>query len=325
MDTKHVETKEEHTGDSNDNYEDIWAAAQQNGNGESYKTNALHTENTEQISLMPALMRRRNDCSWFAVTPNNTPYDISHDASHFDSICSVRERDVNSKENASFQALSESLEPDTISESGFRRTNKTKFSTTGYIHERNTCRSNISSLRHAESSEKWETLPDESNWRYFTHEKECFSQSQEDFTLKLRSDSKNTFEASTSLANSTSSIGNRELYKQTFEVSKDLTDRPISPETALIVPIRNWDEDATVKQHLVFMKDAGTMAGPSTIRPHSLRPVAKRPQVCVSYPKQFKQNSDLVRNHRTHTGNNPFVCDICGKEFTSKGNLRHTL
>ncbi|GBN06870.1 hypothetical protein AVEN_152761-1 [Araneus ventricosus] len=127
MDTKRVETKEEHTGDSNDNYEDIWAAAQQNGNGESYKTNALYTENTEQISLMPASMRR-NDCSWFAVTPNNTPYDISHDASHFDSICSVRERDVNSKENASFQALSESFEPHAISESGFRRTHKTKFS-----------------------------------------------------------------------------------------------------------------------------------------------------------------------------------------------------
>ncbi|GBN92719.1 hypothetical protein AVEN_73066-1 [Araneus ventricosus] len=54
MDTKHVETKEEHTGDSNDNYEDIWAAAQQNGNGESYKTNALHTENTEQIPPIPA-------------------------------------------------------------------------------------------------------------------------------------------------------------------------------------------------------------------------------------------------------------------------------
>ncbi|GBN06868.1 Zinc finger protein 250 [Araneus ventricosus] len=114
-----------------------------------------------------------------------------------------------------------------------------------------------------------------------------------------------------------------------FEVSKDLTDRPISPETAVIVPRINGDENATIKQHLVLMKDAGGMAGPSTIRPHLLRPVGKRPHACVSYPKQFKQNSDLVRNHRTHTGNNPFVCDICGKEFSAKGNFethcrRHT-
>ncbi|GBM13817.1 hypothetical protein AVEN_44089-1 [Araneus ventricosus] len=60
MDTKHDETKEEHIGNSNDNYEDISAAAQQNGNEESFETNALLTENTEQISLMPASRRRRN-------------------------------------------------------------------------------------------------------------------------------------------------------------------------------------------------------------------------------------------------------------------------
>ncbi|GBN30218.1 hypothetical protein AVEN_267998-1, partial [Araneus ventricosus] len=127
----------------------------------------------------------------------------------------------------------------------------------------------------------------------------CFSETQEDFTLKLLTYSKNTTEASTSLANSAFSLRNKELDKQMLEVSKDLTDRPVSSETALIVPRRNGDEDATIKQHLVLMKDASTMAGPSTIRPHSLRPVAKRPHACVSDPKQFKQNSDLVRNHRT--------------------------
>ncbi|GBM85212.1 Zinc finger and BTB domain-containing protein 49 [Araneus ventricosus] len=329
MDTKHDETKEEHTGNSNDNYEDISAAALQNGNEESYETNALLTENTEQISLMPASRRTINYCSLFADTPNNTPYDISHESSLFDSIFSVREREVNSKENASFQALSESFEPDTISESDIRRTHKTKFSTTGYIRGLNKCVSNISSLCQAESGEKWEKLPDESNWRSFTHEKECSSESQEDFTLKLLSDSKNASEASTSFANSSFSIENRELDKKMFEVSEDLTDRPISPETAVIIPRRNGDEDATIKQHLVFMKDAGTMAEPSTIRPRSLRPVGKRPHACVSYPKQFKQNSDIVRHHRKRPGNNPFVCDICGKEFSAKGNFethyrRHT-
>ncbi|GBN06862.1 Zinc finger protein 782 [Araneus ventricosus] len=328
MDTKHDMTKEEHTGNSNDNYGNIWAAAQQNGNEESYEMNTLLTENNEQISPIPASRRRRNYCSLFDDTPNNSPYDISHHASLFDSICSVREHEANSKENASFQALSESFEPDTISESGFRRTDKTKFSTTGYIQERNKCRSNVSSLCHAVKngghSEKWEPFSDERNWRSFTHEKECFSESQEDFTLKLLWYSKNTSEDSTSRANSAFSIENKELDKEMFEVSEDLTDRPISPERALIVPRRNGYEDATVNQHLVFMKDAGTVEEPSTIRPHSLRPVGKRPHACVSYPKQFKQNSDLARHHRTHAGKNPFVCDICGKEFSAKGDLdRH--
>ncbi|GBM13822.1 Histone-lysine N-methyltransferase PRDM9 [Araneus ventricosus] len=320
MDTKHDETKDEHTGNSNDNYGNIYPAAQQNGSEECYEANSLLIENNEQISLMPA-SRRRHYCSLLADTPNNTPHDISHDASLSDSIFTVREPEVNSKENASLLALSERSEPHSTSESGFRRTHKTKFSTTGYIHEQNKRRSNVSSLRHAESNEKFETLPDERNWRSFTQEKECFPESQEDISLKLLWDSKNTSEASTSLANSAFSLRNKELDKEMFEVSKDLTDNPISPETAVIVLRRNGDEDATIKQHLVFMKDAGGMAGPSTIRPHSLRPVGKRPHACVSYPKQLQQNSDLLRNHRTHTSNNPLVCDICGKGFTQEGDL----
>ncbi|GBO31461.1 Histone-lysine N-methyltransferase PRDM9 [Araneus ventricosus] len=320
METTHDETKEEYTGNSNENYEDICAAAQQNGNEEFYETSTLLTENNEQISPMPA-SRRRNYCSSFADTPNNTPYDISHDALLFNSIFNVRELDVNSKENASFQSLPERFEPDTVSESGFLRTDKTKFSTTGYIHEQNKCRSKVSTLYHAESSEKWESLPDEWNWCSLNSGKEIFSESIEGTSQKTFANSKNISDASTSFINNTLSLENKELNKNLFDVSRDMTDRRISPEADLNVPNRNGDEDATVKQHLELMKDAGTISGPSAIRPHSLRPDEKKPHACNFCPKKFKRKSDLIRHHRTHNGDKPFVCDICGKEFTTKGNF----
>ncbi|EPQ09852.1 Zinc finger protein 202 [Myotis brandtii] len=54
--------------------------------------------------------------------------------------------------------------------------------------------------------------------------------------------------------------------------------------------------------------------------PAEKTPVEK-PYRCDECGKHFRWTSDLVRHHRTHTGEKPFFCTICGKNFSQKSVL----
>ncbi|GBN19898.1 Zinc finger protein 436 [Araneus ventricosus] len=265
---------------------------------------------------MPAAKRKRK-YSLFAGNSTNAQHEHSLDTSLFVSTFRVRAREVKIKENASFKASSETFEP-INSESEVRKIYKRKPIPTRDDHQQNNCLSNSSTFCLSACSEKWESLPDEMNWRSLNSGRDLFSDSIEGITQEALLGSKCSFDASTSLVNTAFSLRNEEKDKNAFDVSRDLPGRRSSSKAALIVPSRLGDEDATVKQHLEFMKDADSAAGPSTIRPDSIGPGEKKPHACNLCPKKFQRKSHLVQHHRTHTGDKPFVCDICGKEFARK-------
>ena len=59
--------------------------------------------------------------------------------------------------------------------------------------------------------------------------------------------------------------------------------------------------------------------------PVQQEPNPRKMKKCRFCPSTFKSNTDVTRHERIHTGEKPFSCHICHKQFNRKGNMEKHL
>ncbi|GBN89483.1 Histone-lysine N-methyltransferase PRDM9 [Araneus ventricosus] len=320
MDIKQNEVKDEFITNSTDISGKKYLAVQRNGNEECKQLNSMQTENNETVSFIPASKGKRKYSSLSDETSNNAQSGIPPDTLLLSSFLNTSATEVHFEECASFKGCSENFKIDYRSESGFPGVYKRKSSTTGVISEQNEGGSNVSPLIYAASDEESEISIEESKWHSFNKDKSIFLESLEIAVKNARLVSKNISEYSNSLLKSDLSPGN----KESDEVSGEITDRPISPDIASNVSSRNVEMAVNVNDTPDTSENAIAVAGPSGIRPYSLKQPEKKGFVCGLCRREFKRSCDFDIHYRTHTDEKPFVCEVCKRGFTRKGDLaRH--
>ncbi|GBN37083.1 Histone-lysine N-methyltransferase PRDM9 [Araneus ventricosus] len=316
MDIKHNEVKDEFITTSIDISGKKCPAVQRNDNEECKQHKSMQTENNETVSFISASKGKQKYSSLSDEVSNNAQRVNPPDTLPLSSILNISANEVHFEDSASFKGFSENFEIDYRSESGFPAVYKRKSSTTGVIAEQNKGGSNVSSLVHEES----EISIEESKWHSFNEDKKICLESQEIALKNARLHSKNISQYSRSLLKSDFSPG----YKESDEVSSEITDGPISPDAASEVSSRNEEMTVNVMETPDTLENGNVVAGPSGIRPYMLKQAEKKGFVCGLCHKEFARSCDFDIHYRTHTGQKYFVCEVCKRGFTSKGDLnRH--
>ncbi|GBN90106.1 Krueppel 1 [Araneus ventricosus] len=306
----------------NDNFGKSFPEAQRSNTEGSEKLSTLLAESNRQVSLLNASKKKRT----FNCLFNKISYTERHghpsDFLPTGSLLNVPSHIVHSKENrtANFRNTYESSEPIYRTQDDIRGASRRK-SRPKKIYKQNDGIENDSNSFHIESSAKYRTSRDESDWNVFRNGMPLFSANPKSKAKQAHTNSQNISEASSLLHCVALPQGIEETSESLTGDLRDLTDVPISPEMTSQVRKTSGLSTANVKELLNSIGDTNAIAGSSGISMHLQWDPEKRKFSCDLCDKEFVFKSKFDRHYRTHTGEKPFVCDVCKKGFTQKGNL----
>ncbi|GBN92405.1 Early growth response protein 1 [Araneus ventricosus] len=306
----------------NDNFGKSFPEAQQNDTEGSEKLSTWLAESNRQVSLLNASKKRRT----FNCLFNKISYTERHghpsDILPTGSLLNVPSHIVHSKENrtANFRNTYESSEPIYRTQDDIRGASRRK-SRPKKIYKQNDGIENDSNSFHIESSAKYRTSRDESDWNAFRNGMPLFSANPKSKAKQAHTNSQNIFEASSLLHSVAFPQRSEEISEILTGDLRDLTDVPISPEMTSQVRNTSGLSTANVKELLSSIGDTNAIAGPSGISMHLRRDPENRKFSCDLCDKEYYFKSKFDRHYRTHTGEKPFVCDVCKKGFIQKEHL----
>ncbi|KAF8788198.1 Zinc finger protein 772 like protein [Argiope bruennichi] len=328
--------------ESDDNLEEGNDKSTENSNDNSQNLIQAFGRNESKRSVLRSLLlfqnNESNKSTKSAGSSNYAQLRNPSNSSYFHPISDFQAIQVQTNKNASFTASSENAESNNIHENDFFETFNRSQAAAGSsgIDIPNQIGSD---LMHAKPDEECKISLEESKSQSLKKDKKDFMDDLEYVIRNALSENNNNVSGN---ANSTENPDLPPRHKEPknckMQVSECVNDEHISSEVHSQVQSKKTKMTTYVNEPHSTKKDGNAAAGPSgicarkkkfpktcsrkdTLKPNYQTHTGNEPFMCNICKKKFSSKSDFDRHYRTHTGEKPYECGICGKKCSLKSNL----
>ncbi|KAF8788200.1 zinc finger protein 569-like [Argiope bruennichi] len=303
---------------SDDNLDDGNDKSTESSNDNSQNLSRAFGRNESKRSLLRSLLlfqnNERNKSTNSAGSSNYSQPRNPSDSSYFHPISDFQAIQVQTNQNVSFTASSENAESNNRHENDCIETYNREQAAAGSrgIDIQNLRGSGVSDHLHAKPDEECKMSLEDSKSQSLKKDKNYFVDDLE-YIRNALTDNNNIFGTANSTENRDLPPGDYEPKNCKMQVSQCVNDEHISPEVPSQVHTKKTKVATFVKEPRSTKKDDNAVAGPSGL-------CARKKK----FPKTYSRKDTFKPNYQTHTGNEPFMCNICKKKFSKKSDFdRH--
>ncbi|XP_055941958.1 zinc finger protein 227-like [Argiope bruennichi] len=262
------------------------------------------------------------------------------DSSFFHPISDFQAIQVQTNQNASFTVSSENAESNNRHENDCIETYKREQAAAGSsgIDIQNQSGSSGPNLMHAKPDKERKMSLEDSKSHSLKKDKKDFMDDLENVIRNPLSDNNNISGNANSTENPDLPPGDNVPKNCKMQVSECVNDEHILPEVPSQVHSKKTKVVTYMKEPHFTKKDDNAVAGPSglcarkkkfpktcsgkdTLKPNYQTHTGNEPFMCNICKKKFSSKSDFDRHYRTHTGEKPYECAICRKKYSRKSYL----
>ncbi|XP_055942005.1 gastrula zinc finger protein XlCGF48.2-like [Argiope bruennichi] len=331
------EVKDKSMENSNENTRCLSGDAGQNKNKKSELMNLSLFQNNERVNSVSS---KDNSCTAFSKNFINKQLTNSCDSSYSDPISDVQMTEVQTNENESVTTFAENDESRYRLENDQSETFEKTIVVTGSsgVDIKKQRILGVPDLIYGTTDEECKMSFENSKSQSLKKDKNYFMDALEYVIINALSDNNNISGSANSTVNPDLLPGSNESKNGKRKLAENVNDENISLQMYYQSHNKNEKMSTDEKEPISSKKEVDAVAGPSGFCPRKKKfpetfsgkdnlktsyrtGTGDKPFMCNVCKKEFSYKSYLDRHYLTHTGERPFVCDFCEKGFAHKGHL----